>query len=64
MENEKEVLLELYKNKSKESRRAHAILLFNEGHKISEITKTFLSMKTQLEIRLKNEMKKKQLMTN
>jgi len=38
--NEKEVLLNAYK-KGKESRRAHAILLFNEGHKISEISKLF-----------------------
>lgn len=41
MENEKEVLLKIYKNNSKECRRAHAILLFKEGHKISEIAKIF-----------------------
>jgi len=41
MQKEKEVLINIYKNKSKESRRAHAILLFQEGHKISEITKLF-----------------------
>ena len=37
---EKEKLMEIYKN-GKESRRAHAILLFEEGHKISEIAKLF-----------------------
>ena len=40
MKKEKDVLLEVYK-KGKESRRAHAILLFNEGYKISEIAKIF-----------------------
>lgn len=37
---EKEGLMNIYK-KGKESRRAHAILLFQEGHKISEIAKLF-----------------------
>lgn len=41
MENEKEVLINIYKNQSKESRRAHAILFFGEGYKISEIAKLF-----------------------
>jgi len=37
---EKEGLMNIYK-KGKESRRAHAILLFQEGYKISEIAKLF-----------------------
>jgi transposase len=36
---EKEVLLGLYKQTNKESRRAHAILLVKEGHKVSEVAK-------------------------
>jgi len=40
MQKEKEVLLDVYQ-KGKESRRAHAILLSNEGHKVSEIAKLF-----------------------
>jgi len=39
MQNEKEALFSIYKNQSKESRRAHAILLLKDGHKISEIAK-------------------------
>jgi putative transposase len=37
---EKEGLMDIYK-RGKESRRAHAILLFKEGHKTSEIAKLF-----------------------
>jgi len=37
MENEKEVLLKIYKNKSKESRRAHAILLFQKKYSQKQI---------------------------
>jgi len=40
MPKEKEVLFDVYQ-KGKESRRAHAILFFKEGHKISEIAKLF-----------------------
>lgn len=40
MKNEKEVLLSLYKS-SKESMRAHAVLLIKEGKSISEIAKLF-----------------------
>lgn len=40
MKNEKEVLLSLYKS-SKESMRAHAVLLVKEGKSISEVAKLF-----------------------
>jgi len=38
MENEKEVLLELYKKQSKESRRAHALLLLKKGYSKKQIS--------------------------
>jgi hypothetical protein len=40
MDNEKEVLLSLYKT-SKESMRAHAVLLVKDRYKISKVVKLF-----------------------